>query len=107
LTLYEGPNALALLLDDARVAVNSGKRVGLLLEPGDADRDPELAGRCLVHALGPDLSDVARELYAALRELDTAGVDVILARAFPAEQGLGAAIHDRLRRAAAGRIVRR
>jgi hypothetical protein len=32
-------------------------------------------------------------------------VDVILGRAFPADTGLGAAVQDRLRRAAAGRIV--
>jgi hypothetical protein len=37
--------------------------------------------------------------------LDTAQVDCILARSFDAGDGLGVAIADRLRRAAAGRMV--
>jgi sirohydrochlorin ferrochelatase len=45
-------------------------------------------------------------LYGALRELDAAGVELILARQFPSDAGLGRAVRDRLRRAAAGRIVR-
>jgi L-threonylcarbamoyladenylate synthase len=47
-----------------------------------------------------DLPVVAARLYAALRELDAAGVDVILVRGFPEGSGLGVAIRDRLRRAA-------
>ena len=53
-----------------------------------------------------DLETIAMRLYASLRELDAAGVDVILASDVPADEGLGAAIHDRLTRAAAGRIRR-
>jgi L-threonylcarbamoyladenylate synthase len=53
-----------------------------------------------------DAAAVATRLYAALRELDAAGVDEILARALPVSGGLGDAIADRLRRAAAGRVVR-
>ena len=53
-----------------------------------------------------DPASVAARLYAALRELDGAGVDQIFARDFPDREGLGEAIHDRLRRAAAGRVVR-
>ena len=58
-------------------------------------------------ALGPldDLEHVARTLYAGLRALDSLGVDVILARTFPAH-GIGLAIHDRLLRAAEGRLRR-
>jgi len=48
---------------------------------------------------------VASNLYATLRELDAAGANVILVRGFP-DHGLWAAVQDRLRRAAAGRIVR-
>jgi hypothetical protein len=63
--------------------------------------------RLHVRTLGPedDLSAVASRLYDTLRDLDSARVDAILVRSFPVESGLGAAIHDRLRRAAAGRIV--
>jgi L-threonylcarbamoyladenylate synthase len=38
-------------------------------------------------------------LFRYLRELDEAGVDLILAESVP-QQGLGIAINDRLRRAA-------
>jgi hypothetical protein len=40
-----------------------------------------------------------------MRDLDAAGVTQILVRSFSIEDGLGVAIHDRLRRAAAGRII--
>lgn len=50
--------------------------------------------------LGGSEEEAARRLYRALRELDGAGCDVILAT-LPEERGLGLAIADRLRRAAA------
>lgn len=50
--------------------------------------------------LGNDLNDVARNLYAGLRALDGAGVDVILMTAVE-RAGIGEAIADRLQRAAA------
>ena len=50
-----------------------------------------------------DLRQAARHLFAVLRELDSSDCDVILAEEFPNE-GLGRAINDRLRRAAAGRM---
>ncbi len=51
---------------------------------------------------GGDINEAARHLFAALRRLDQGHVDVILAEVFP-QEGLGAAINDRLRRAAAKR----
>ncbi len=45
--------------------------------------------------------DHARRLYAELRRLDALGVDVLVAEVAP-DSGLGAAINDRLRRAARG-----
>jgi L-threonylcarbamoyladenylate synthase len=50
--------------------------------------------------LGNDLNDVARHLYAGLRALDGAGVDVILMTEVE-RAGIGEAIADRLQRAAA------
>ena len=47
-----------------------------------------------------DLGEAAANLYAALRALDDAGVETIAAVTIP-EEGLGAAINDRLRRASA------
>lgn len=48
-----------------------------------------------------DLTEAATTLFAALRRLDAAGLDEIVATPVP-ERGLGRAIMDRLRRAAAG-----
>ena len=50
-----------------------------------------------------DLGEYARVLYQRLRELDGRGVDVILAVPPADAGGLGAAVTDRLRRAAAAR----
>jgi L-threonylcarbamoyladenylate synthase len=49
---------------------------------------------------------MARELYSALRDLDAAGVDVVIA-ALPPTAGLGEAVGDRLRRAAGPRTIGR
>jgi len=48
-----------------------------------------------------DVDEYARVLYARLREADSQGVDILLVVA-PPQAGLGAAVGDRLRRAAAG-----
>ncbi len=48
-----------------------------------------------------NLSEAAKNLFAALRLYDTMPVDFIIAEPVP-EEGLGRAINDRLRRAAAG-----
>jgi L-threonylcarbamoyladenylate synthase len=109
LTLYEGraDSALACLIRDARGARALGHTVGIVSAAEDRNRMPVQDPGFRVIELGSsaDLTTVASRLYAALRELDAAGVDVILARGFPAGEGLGLAVQDRLRRAAAGRIV--
>jgi L-threonylcarbamoyladenylate synthase len=58
----------------------------------------------IVHVLRlPDEpAAMARALYAALRDLDAAEIDVVIA-ALPGEAGLGEAVADRLRRAAGPR----
>jgi L-threonylcarbamoyladenylate synthase len=103
LTLYEGHAApvVARLGADAREASYRGLHVGILAADDDA-----VDGFTIVRVGSDrDLPGVAARLYAALREIDAAGTDVILARGFPADTGIGVAIQDRLRRAAAGRIV--
>jgi L-threonylcarbamoyladenylate synthase len=56
----------------------------------------------LAYPLPDDLPGMARGLYAALRDLDAKGVDVVIA-ALPPAVGLGEAVGDRLRRAAGPR----
>lgn len=73
-----------------------GKQVGLLLLDNQRALGQNLGGPQFV--LGHSLEDVARNVYAGLRALDEAQVDVILIAQVPAT-GLGEAIADRLRRA--------
>ncbi|MFY0605980.1 MAG: threonylcarbamoyl-AMP synthase [Cyclobacteriaceae bacterium] len=46
-----------------------------------------------------DMDEAANRLFGALRQMDNLGLDIIFAEIFP-ELGLGAAINDRLKRAA-------
>jgi L-threonylcarbamoyladenylate synthase len=65
--------------------------------------EPSTAGEFVCEEiLSPtgDLREAAATLFAKLRRLDEAGLDLILAEPVP-EQGLGIAIMDRLRKAAA------
>jgi L-threonylcarbamoyladenylate synthase len=65
------------------------------------------AGRVTLQAYGRRAApeDAAQALFEALRTLDSAGPDVILA-ADVGPDGLGAAIRDRLARAAEGRVIK-
>jgi len=75
----------ALRTEHERLA-DEGARVVVIEAPADDDA----------------LSALAHDLYARLRAADAANTDVVLA-VLPPERGLGAAIADRLRRAAAPR----
>ncbi len=50
------------------------------------------------------MEDLASKIYACLREFDEAKVDIIFAEGYP-EVGIGRAIMNRLKKAAAGRII--
>lgn len=75
-----------------------GRRTGLI-----AWRTPASSpdGFAKVETLSPqgDLREAATRLFAIMREMDEAGLDLILVEAVP-EEGLGVAIMDRLRKAA-------
>jgi len=106
LTLYEGdPAAVRDRLHAAvREALAGGQRVGVLATAEQARLFRDLP--VLVSEMGSerDAAEVAGRLYAALRELDAAGLDVIVASDVPREDGLWRALRDRLHRAAA-RVV--
>jgi L-threonylcarbamoyladenylate synthase len=87
-------------------ATATGHRVGLLVAEEDLPAFAHLPPEVVALAPGPltDPAGVARHLFAALRGLDAAGVQVILARDF-GTAGLALAIRDRLARAAAGNVV--
>jgi L-threonylcarbamoyladenylate synthase len=75
-----------------------GRRVGLLILEAQRAACADLSP---VFVLGHDLAGVARNLYAGLRALDSAGADAILVSEVEAT-GLGEAVADRLRRGSAG-----
>jgi len=54
--------------------------------------------------LGHNPETIARNLYACLRQFDIIGVDEIYAEG-PAQDGLGLAIMDRMKKAAEGRVI--
>lgn len=77
----------------------AGARAGLLA--WRRDRPPALtAARTEFLSAAGDLREAAANLFAGLRRLDAAGLDLLVAETVP-ETGLGVAINERLRRAAA------
>jgi L-threonylcarbamoyladenylate synthase len=108
LTLYEGlaSEVVARMSADAAEAVARGSRVGIIIADEDAAPSPSDSLRVIQLGRERDYDALAANLYHALRSLDAAEVDLILIRHFGDSSGLSTAIHDRLTRAAAGRIVR-
>jgi L-threonylcarbamoyladenylate synthase len=100
---HYAPRARVVLVDEraagARAAglLAAGERVGLLML---APVPSGLPGGLVVLDPPADVDEFARSLYARLREADRAALDVVLAVAPPAD-GMGAAVADRLLRAAA------
>lgn len=94
---YAPSTALVLTNDLASFTVPAGKRVGALSWRGSAN-DAFAIERVL--SSSGDLREAAANLFRSLRELDDAGLDLIVAERVP-DHGLGSAILDRLRRAAA------
>jgi L-threonylcarbamoyladenylate synthase len=76
----------------------SGKRLGIMLPAGIEMRDEFAAARVFHWGRWDSPEAMARELYAGLRQLDGEACEVILCP-LPPEQGIGAAIRDRLRKA--------
>ena len=98
---HYAPRTPLLLPNPGHGAIGPGK-VGRLYFRADEPRyqDEHWAAVEVLSETG-DLREAATRLFAALRRLDEAGLDFILADSVP-EEGLGRAIMERLRRAAAG-----
>ncbi|ASJ17446.1 threonylcarbamoyl-AMP synthase [Thermococcus chitonophagus] len=106
---HYAPNAEVIVIEGPREKVEEkireliaefkrkGKRVGVI-GSGRYNADE-------FFFLGNTVEDVARNLFKALRHMDRAGVDVVLAEGVE-EKGLGLAVMNRLRKAAGYRIVR-
>ncbi|MFJ2399337.1 L-threonylcarbamoyladenylate synthase [Streptomyces sp. NPDC087843] len=86
---------------EAALAQELGHQVGVLLPP--AFTDAPVKAHAVVTLPGSPAA-YARGLYGFLRELDQQGCELIVA-SLPAEEGLGLAIANRLRRAAGPRLT--
>lgn len=105
LTSHYAPRAALEILPDLPTLrtrhaelTSHGRRAGALLSSAQLALCPDLHPQ---FDLGASLADTARSLYAGLRALDDAAVDVILVTHIP-PGGLGDALADRLGRAAGG-----
>lgn len=85
LPAHYAPHTSLLVVDDAVAAASALRR----------------EGRSVATLYASDPEDYARRLYAELRRLDEAGVDVLVAERV-LDLGLGRAINDRLERASRG-----
>ncbi len=105
LLLFHGDETRVLdaMRQRAKEAMAMGQTVGLLVADEDATA---LEGTGDMQRLGPagDLDAIGRRLFANMRELDARGVDLMLVRD-PGRDGLGAALWDRLLRAAEGQLI--
>lgn len=94
---HYSPRTPLVISDDLQksLQIHSNKRVGVLCFYSD-----DFSGVEIVKVLSPskNLDEVARVLFATLHELDNLNLDLIIAERFP-DEGLGASINDRLRRA--------
>ncbi len=90
LTILDSVGARPILKDD--------ERAGLLIHSQGRDTDDRFVAVEVLSSTG-DLREAARHLFAALRRLDSLGLDRIYAEPCK-EEGLGLAIMDRLRRCA-------
>ncbi len=102
---HYSPEAVVLLLAETSTealqrtvaaALCRHRRVGCLLYRLELGEVPP---GVILRQIGGSIGDYARALFAGLRELDALGVEAIIVEGV-AEDGLGVAVMDRLRRAA-------
>ena len=78
------------------IAIHKGKRIGLMAFSTFTNHKA-ITHQIVLSETG-NLNEAASKLYAALHELDSLDLDVIIAETLP-DHGLGKSINDRLRRA--------
>jgi L-threonylcarbamoyladenylate synthase len=104
---HYAPRARVVLVEPEKVIAEAeraqelGHQVGVFLPPSFADTPVKAHAAVTVPG---SMAAYARGLYGFLRELDQHGCDLIVA-SLPAEEGLGLAIANRLRRAAGPRTT--
>jgi L-threonylcarbamoyladenylate synthase len=108
LLLFDGTTEAmrAAMLAEVQRRLEQGERVGVLVADEDVAsfRESGAIVQSLGDAAAPE--QVAGALFARLRALEEANVQVILSRSFD-ERGLGLAVRDRLLKAAGGQVFKR
>ena len=103
LASHYAPRTRLLLLQPGQHVRLMAGRTGYLAWSDDMNARSDGCAQCEVLSPSGDLREAAATLFAKLRRLDEAGLDLILAEPVP-EHGLGIAIMDRLRKAAAHHV---
>lgn len=83
-----------------------GKKVALLLSEEIGRQFNDYEDYCYIEILGSrkNLSLIAHHLFSSLRNADLHGADIILVEAF-SDQGVGAAVMNRIRKAAGEQVI--
>lgn len=104
--LFEGdyPQIADLIVQEAHKALVAGKKVGAIVSAETAKRLP-LEVATVVYGSRTQVGEFAANLYTALRSYDENPVDIILAEGI-AEDGLGLAVMNRLRKASSYQIIK-
>ena len=99
LSSHYAPTTLTLIDEhiDGLIEKHAHKKIGLLSL--SHLRNSDTVTKEILLATDASLEEMAKNLYAAMYELDTLGLDIILIEKAP-EKGLGRAINDRLQRSA-------
>lgn len=102
--VYKGERdaALKAMQAAAHSAESNGQQVGIMVMDEDAMLFEGLELQIVL--LGKTGEQMASNLFAGMRALDSAEVDVIMVRA-PEQVGIGLALYDRLLRSAEGQII--
>ena len=106
LLLFRGPAAAVLtqMLAQTQAAQQAGKKVGVMVEDEWCPHFTTLGATIAPLGAAADLAQVAQKLFAQMRALEQAGVDLIMTHTF-AQDGLGLALQDRLIRATEGKVI--
>ena len=106
MTLFEGayPHIADLIVREIEIALGAGRKVGAIVSQETAQRLPPTV-ITKVYGQRQHTAEIAAHLYTAIRSFDDSAVDVIYAEGI-AEEGLGLAIMNRLRKASGYRIVK-
>lgn len=104
--LFEGsyPRIADLIVQEAHDAIVAGKKVGAIVSAETAERLPKSVAT-VVYGSREQVGEFAANLYTALRSYDDNPVDIILAEGI-AEDGLGLAVMNRLRKASSYQIIK-